>query len=54
MGHATEKEAKNSDTSREVNLFFNAENSNPVVIQQRKTVVLGSMPFQALSCEGGA
>ena len=24
------------------------------VIQQRKTFALGSMPFQVLSCEGGA
>ena len=49
--------ANNSDTSREINLFstlgivilFKGD-----FIQQREIVVLEPMPFQALSCEGGA
>ena len=67
MKHTTKEEA-NSDTSREIDLFFIAGNSNnddlerPLskftfqgnVIQQTKTVVLRSMPFQALSYEAGA
>ena len=30
MGHTKKKEANNIDTSRRINLFFNAENSNYV------------------------
>ena len=30
MGHTTKKEASNSDSSREINHFFNAGNSNPI------------------------
>ena len=64
MGHTKKKEANNIiDTSRRVDLFSNVENSKYVlskfafkcsVIQQRKTVVLESMSFEALSCKGGA
>ena len=32
MGQTTKKEASNSDTSREINIFFNAGNSNPIQI----------------------
>ena len=69
MGHTKKKETNNIDTSRRINLFSNAENSNYVqlrlrslskfafkcsVTQQRETVVLESMSFEALSCKGGA
>ena len=73
MGHVRKKETNNIDTSRRINLFSNAEDSNYVQlrfnsgfrslskfgfkcsgIQQRGTVVLDSMSFEALSCQGGA
>ena len=63
MGHTKKKEANNIDTPRRINLFSDTENSSYVlskfafkcsIIQQRETVVLESMSFEALSCKGGA
>ena len=68
MGRTKKREANNIETSRQIDLFSNAENSNYVhlglplskfafkcsVIQQSQTVVQESMSFEARSCKGGA